>query len=105
MLNGKLGIERADNGWILSWFETRTDFTKTVESSREVYSDAFECLARIAEIAGMVSGEAAARAVCDMAEVHVEHNAHVDSAGFNPAVDPDVAALIPDNAPQSAFTE
>ena len=50
-------------------------------------------------------GDDRAKQWLSAAEFHVEHNAHVDSAGFNPAVDPDVAALIPDNAPQSAFTE
>lgn len=98
MLNGKLGIEKADNGWILSWYETRRDVTTTVECSREVYSDAFECLARIAEIAGMQTGPAAARAVCALAEAHAS-----DSAGFNPAVDPDVAEMMPDHAPSTAY--
>jgi hypothetical protein len=98
MLNGKLGIERADNGWILSWYETRRDVTTCVEGSREVYSDAFDCLSRIAEVAGIVSGEAAARAVCGMVE-----SAHIDSAGQDPAVDDDVAALMPDHAPPAAY--
>lgn len=40
-----------------------------------------------------------------LAQFHAEQPAHVDSAGFNPAVDPDVAELMPDHAPQSAFTE
>lgn len=40
-----------------------------------------------------------------LAQFHAEQPTHVDSAGFNPAVDPDVAELMPDHAPQSAFTE
>ena len=99
MLNGKLGIEKADNGWILSWYETRRDVTTTVEGSREVFTDAQECLTRIAEIVGMQVGPAAARAVCGLAEAHA-----ADSAGFNAAVDPDVAELMPDHAPASAYT-
>lgn len=38
-----------------------------------------------------------------LAEFHVEHNAHIDSAGFNAAVDPDVAELMPDHAPSTAY--
>lgn len=100
MLNGKLGIERADNGWILTWFENRKDFTTTVESSREVYTNAQECLQRVAEVVGMVSGEAAARAL----DAAVQAASHADSAGFNAAVDPDVAELMPDHAPPSVYT-
>jgi hypothetical protein len=99
MLNGKLGIERADNGWILTWFESRKDFTTTVESSREVFTDATACLQRVAEVVGMVSGQAAARAL----DAAIQAVAHHDSAGFNPAVDPDVAELMPDHAPSTAY--
>jgi hypothetical protein len=38
-----------------------------------------------------------------LAQFHAEQPTHVDSAGFNPAVDPDVAELMPDHAPSTAY--
>ena len=38
-----------------------------------------------------------------LAQFHAEQPVHVDSAGFNPAVDPDVAELMPDHAPSTAY--
>lgn len=86
MLSGKLAIEKADNGWIIAWYEKRQDFTVTVDEHREVYEDARDLLSRVAGIIG--------------ATIPEEHR-----APNNPAIDPDVAGMIPENAPPSAYTE
>jgi hypothetical protein len=101
MLNGKLSIERADNGWILSWYETRKSLTTTIDPCREVFADAFECLLRLSEVVGIVAGAAAARAVCELAESHAQSE---DSGGpVNPATDPDVQAYAAPGCPDSVM--
>ena len=83
MLNGKLGISRADNGWSLQWYTG-----KDMSQHCEVFTDAQACMARVADVVGMVGGAAAARAFLSAAEAHA-----------GPSVDAEVAALMPDNAP------
>lgn len=36
-------------------------------------------------------------------DFHTEHNDQVESARFNPAVDPDIAELMPDHAPGTVY--
>lgn len=95
MLSGKLAIERADNGWILSWYEKRKSATVTVDECREVYEDAGEFLARVAQVVGAQVYESAGT---------LAHSEQLHGSA-NPAVDPDVADLMPDGAPQSAYAE
>ena len=72
MLNGKLSIERADNGWSLSWYDNLVPHW-------EVYLDGYDCLCKLAEVVGMVAGPAAARALLGAAEA----TQHVDPATDN----------------------
>lgn len=89
MLNGKLNVSRADNGFILSWYDG-----KDMSPRNEVYSipNAFSGLCRIAEIIGVEAGAAAARQFLETAQ-----------AACDPSVDPDVAEMMPDHAPPSSF--
>ena len=91
MLNGKLSIERADNGWRLAWYEH-------VTPHGEVFVDATACVQRIAEVIGMQVGAGAARAFTDVVEGY-EPTYH----GPEPAADPVLAEMLPPNAPPNAL--
>jgi hypothetical protein len=76
ILNGKVSLERADNGFILSWYEGTA-------SHREVFEDGGDLINRLSELLTF--------------SIEVERTYH------NPAVDPDIAAMMPDGAPESAY--
>jgi len=77
ILNGSLKLDRADNGFILAWYEGTV-------SRREVYEDAGDLFERISQL-------------LDIPDTEIERTYH------NPAVDPDIADMMPDNAPPSVF--
>lgn len=100
MLSGKLAIERADNGWIMSWWEKRSSLVATVEEHREVFDDAGQFLARVSQLVGIaILVDSDGRFVGDFAKHDETHGS------ANPAIDPDVADLMPEGAPQSAYVE
>ena len=114
MLNGKLSIERADNGWKLLWYEQLTPHA-------EVFVDATACVQRIAEVIGMQVGAGAARAFTDLVEGYSPAytgpapapkplEIEGDSTEYNPAytgpapaADPVLAEMLPPNAPPNAL--
>ncbi len=86
MLNSRLTIERADNGWVASWYDGAPTFTP----HREVFSEPVAFFNRLSELMGILGGAAAARALLAAAEL----SCHVD-----PATDPDAAAIAAPGTP------
>lgn len=88
MFNGKITLESADNGWLISWQDKDRQRV-------EVFNDDFGCMLRLCELAGMLAGPAAARLLLGVAESY----AHTD-----PTNDPDTLALAAPGTPATVST-